>query len=291
MWKRWKNYFRDKQKYAVGALLGLLFTNFVWNPFALVLGLNLERATEKYGYDKIFVNILDSCQSGAADCGRSMLDALLQFGLFVTGDFGLGFGVGAVVFSFWDPVATWIRRRKQSLSIHPQFVWRTGPAKEVDGEYYYANWLALCVTNTDKKNRTIRNIRAQMLSLLNQRDQLLTANGANEVTLNHGETAEFLTGYILLKRDLGFMQSGAPNNSLVDFRHAENVKRGFFSFCYQNSATSLNHSDPPTAELRNITISVSGENAEARNVRIKIPPEVYQTTKGRIYKAEVIELE
>ena len=81
-----------KQKITLGALAGYLITAIV-DPLVTIARLNVESWASENGYDKLYKLL-----SAPPEWMVTLWEAL-------TGSFGLGFVLGALLFAFWDPIA------------------------------------------------------------------------------------------------------------------------------------------------------------------------------------------
>jgi hypothetical protein len=98
-----------KIKWTVASAFSPMAKTATWIAVAIVLGtivrLNIERWAEDRGYDRIFTHKLPAW--------------LMSVWEHLTGSFGLGFALGALVFAFWDPVARHISGPKKSDELTP----------------------------------------------------------------------------------------------------------------------------------------------------------------------------
>lgn len=87
----WRN--ADKKLSALGVAAGYLLAVIV-DPFITVLRLNIETWAQQRGFDKLYKLI-------------QVPEWLTMIWSLLTGGFGLGFVLGALIFAFWDTVAAW----------------------------------------------------------------------------------------------------------------------------------------------------------------------------------------
>lgn len=87
----------SKQKTTLAIVVGYLLAVVV-DPFLTIARLNVEGWAQDRGYDKLY------------RLAAHPPEWLVTFWSYVTGPFGLGFALGALIFAFWDPLARYGRR-------------------------------------------------------------------------------------------------------------------------------------------------------------------------------------
>jgi hypothetical protein len=110
---------RRKGKWSLGFLAGMLFTNFVYNPFDTILRLNLETWATSKQYDRLWESLY--IPSSVWLIIMTATDHVILVLKYLTGPFGLGFASGAVIFAFWDPIAALLARWRRHHHVELQF--------------------------------------------------------------------------------------------------------------------------------------------------------------------------
>ena len=107
----------NRWKIAIWVGVGWLAT-WLFDPFITVYRLNWENLATSKGYDKIFENLPTGLGSRLMNILAAAFYEVTTFIFsaveFFSGDFGLGFSIAAILFSFWDPVKRFGRRTRQS---------------------------------------------------------------------------------------------------------------------------------------------------------------------------------
>ena len=86
-----------KQRITLGLVGGYVLA-VIADPFITVARLNIEGWAQEKGYDKLYKLVANPPEW------------LVGLWEFITGPFGLGFTLGALLFAFWDPLARYGRQ-------------------------------------------------------------------------------------------------------------------------------------------------------------------------------------
>jgi len=212
-----------KKGWIAGTLLALWV---LWDNFGKpIWTLNVERWAEKKMLD---TQLRDSVPDSWWD---SLIIWVQESFNFITGPFGLGFALGALLFAFWDPLAKYGKKlfnlgKKHHLSFSGPTLTRSevfscGSYKD---RHIYKNFYIVSVQNTDPKAKTIRNVRLKA-AIIGFPEKLPLENGSYDpVDIPPGDLATFTFGH-LLAEDMYHLVRGTKNVKKPEFDEMINAAK------------------------------------------------------------------